>query len=352
MQLHILKKKSKGLRKIRKFILVMTDSNLQKELFNYIKNSLPPHLSMVDTVAELLGLSYDSVYRRIRGEKPITLDELKLICEHFKLSLDQVLQLHSNKVLFTDSEANGRITSFIQYEQGLIQQLQYFNQFKKKELFYLSKDVPVFHFFYFKELAAFKAFFWAKSILNEPQFENSSFNLKDFDATEYFESGQKILQGYNEIPSTELWNYESINSTILQIEYYRDAGIFENTTDLNTVIDCFDATLLHLQKQAEKGHKFMPGIGEAGYKAPFKFYINEIILGNNSILVSLDDTKTVFINHIVLKYISTSDKNFTQKTFDNFQNLVSRSVLISETGEKERNKFFKSLRERVQACKK
>lgn len=341
-----------ALRKIRKFISVMTDTNLQKELFNYIKSSLPAHVSMVDAVGDLLNISYDSVYRRIRGEKPISLDELKVICEHFNLSLDQVLQLHSNKVLFTDLEANGSVANFKQYLQGLIQQLQYFNSFNKKELLYLSKDVPIFHFFYFKELAAFKSFFWSKSILNEQEFENRNFSFKKFDSTEHFELGQKILNGYNDIPSTELWNYESINSTILQIEYYRDAGIFETTEDLDIVVDSFDATLAHLQKQVEKGRKFMPGIGEAGYKAPLKFYINEIILGNNSILVSLDETKTVFINHIVLKYISTSDKKFTVKAFNNFQNLVSRSVLISETGEKERNKFFKALRERVQVLKK
>ncbi len=329
----------------------MNDSSLQKDLFNHIKTALPSHVSMVDTLADLLGISYDSVYRRIRGEKPITLDELKLICEHFQLSLDQVLQLHSNKVLFTDSEANETVSSFIQYEKGLIQQLQYFNQFEKKDLRYLCKDIPVFHFSYFKELAAFKAFFWAKSILNEPEFENRNFSLDDFDAAEYFELGKQILDAYNEIPSTELWNYESISSTILQIEYYRDAGIFETTRDMNLVVDAFDDTLEHLQKQVEKGRKFMPGMSEAGYKAPLTFYINEIILGNNSILVSLDDSQTVFINHIVLKYISTTDKKFTAKAFQNFKNLVSRSVLISETGEKERNKFFKSLREKVQACK-
>ena len=325
----------------------MTDANLQKELFSHIKSSLPAHLAMVDALADLLNISYDSVYRRIRGEKPISLNELKVICEHFNISLDQVLQLHSNKVLFTDLEANDSIVNFNHYLEGLIQQLQHFNRFNKKELRYLSKDVPVFHFFYFKELAAFKSFFWSRSILNQPEFENRNFSLADFDVTECFEQGQKILNSYNEIPSTELWNYESINSTILQIEYYRDAGIFETTNDLNTVVESFDATLAHLQKQVEKGRKFMPGLGEAGYKAPLKFYINEIILGNNSILVSLDETKTVFINHIVLKYISTSDKKFTEKAFNNFQNLVSRSVLISETGEKERNKFFKSLRERV-----
>jgi hypothetical protein len=69
-------------------------------------------------------------------------------------------------------------------------------------------------------------------------------------------------------------------------------------------------------------------------------------------MVELDGQRISFINYIVLKYISTIDKNFTKKTFDNFNNLVNRSMMISGTGEKERVKFFKTLRERVQACKK
>jgi hypothetical protein len=330
----------------------MTEANQQKELFSHIRNSLPPHVSMVDEIAGLLDISYDSVYRRIRGEKPVTLNELKLLCEHFHLSLDQVLQLHTDKVLFTDMEANGSVTNFKDYMQGLIIQLQYFNSFKHRQMLYLSKDVPVFYFFYFKELTAFKSFFWSRSILNDPEFENKNFSLTNFDTEEYFELGQKMLKEFNRIPSTELWNYESINSTIMQIEYYRDAGIFETTADLNKVVDSCDAMLLHIQKQAEKGCKFSPGVGEAGYGAALRLYINEIILGNNNIMVETDDTKIAIINHIVLKYISTTDKKFTDKAFSNFQNLVSRSILISETGERDRNKFFKALRERVQACRK
>lgn len=330
----------------------MTESNLQKELFAYIKEGLPAHISLVDTLAELLGISYDSVYRRIRGEKPITLDELKLLCEKFNLSLDQVLQLSSNKILFTDPEANDDNRDFKHYLNGLVQAFAQFKLAEKREMLYLSKDVPVFHFFYFKELTAFKAFFWEKSILNNPEYDGKTFSIKNYDVAEAFAMGQKILQDYNDIPSSELWNYESINSTILQIEYYRDAGIFETKADLDAVADSCDAMLQHLQKQAEKGVKFLPGAGEAGYKAKLKLYINEIILGNNSIMVELDGQRISFINYIVLKYISTADKKFTAKTFDNFNNLVSRSVMISGTGEKERVKFFKTLRERVQACKK
>lgn len=330
----------------------MTESNLQKELFAYIKEVLPPHLSLVDILAEMLDISYDSVYRRIRGEKPITLDELKLICEKFNLSLDQVLQLKTDKILFTDPEPAAAVRDFNLYLQGMLQLFSSFNSFKQREILYLSKDVPLFHFFYFKELNAFKAFFWEKSILNNPAYENETFSLKKHPEEASFILGQKILQLYNEIPSAEIWNYDSINSTILQLEYYRDAGIFDSKEDLNRVVDSLDAMLQHLQKQAEKGQKFLPGAGEAGYKAPYKLYINEIILGNNTIMVEMDGKRTSFINYIVLKYISSSDKRFTDKTFDNFNNLVSRSVMISGTGEKERVKFFNTLRARVQDCKK
>lgn len=54
----------------------MIETNLQKELFVSIKNALPSHICLVDSIADLLKISYDSVYRRIRGEKPLEFDEI------------------------------------------------------------------------------------------------------------------------------------------------------------------------------------------------------------------------------------------------------------------------------------
>jgi hypothetical protein len=56
-------------------------------------------VSLTDTVSEILHVSSDSAYRRIRNETPLVLDEAKLLCEHFHLSLDQVLNTRSNSVL-------------------------------------------------------------------------------------------------------------------------------------------------------------------------------------------------------------------------------------------------------------
>ena len=78
----------------------METNQLQQQLFSFLKDSIPPHLSLVDELCDLLNLSHDSVYRRIRGEKPISLAELKIICEKYHISLDQLLQLENESVLF------------------------------------------------------------------------------------------------------------------------------------------------------------------------------------------------------------------------------------------------------------
>src|ERR1043165_2466199 len=93
----------------------MADNTLQIALFNQIKTLLPPHISMVETIGDLLDVSADSVYRGIRGERPLPLEELKILCEHFQLSLDQVLHLYSDKIVFTDPEIKQPVKNFKDY---------------------------------------------------------------------------------------------------------------------------------------------------------------------------------------------------------------------------------------------
>lgn len=329
----------------------MAANSLQTELFNQIKTLLPPHLSMVETIGSLLNVSADSVYRRIRGEKSLPLEELKILCEHFQLSLDHVLQVYSDKIVFTDPEILQPVNNYQDYLRSVYDSLKYFNSFKRRELMYLSKDVPIFHFFISKELAAFKSFFWSRSILNEPGFESRKFSVDDQLDEETWQMTQKVLTEYNAISSVELWNLESISSTTAQIEFYRDAGIFKTNNDLNKVIDSVHVMLGHLERQVERGVKFVPGTNGNNSPVSLKFFVNELILGNNSIMVELDGNRLSFLNYVVLKYISTSDTKFTNRMFDNFFNLRNRSIMISETGERERVRFFNKLKERVEACR-
>jgi len=330
----------------------MTAIDLQQYLFTVIKGTLPPHVSLADELIDMLGVSADSAYRRIRGEKPLTLFEMKLICEKFGLSLDKVLQLKSDSVVFQAPGINRQSLVFPEYFKEVLEHLRYFNSFKEKKMLYLCKDLPIWQFYLFPELASFKTFFWSKTLLNQPEFSHKLFSLSEISFENCFSIGQQINNEYNQISSVELWNKESINSTISQIEYYRDAGIFKTRDDLEAVINSFDQTLEHLELQAEKGVKFMPGSTDVLYKSPLQLYINEVVIGSNTILGEINSSKIAFITYNVFNYLITKDTRFNESAFNAFNNLVSRSTLISGTGEKDRHKFFKILREKVQALKK
>lgn len=329
----------------------METNELQSKLFSHLKENFPPNLSMVDDLCELLSLSPDSVYRRIRGEKPITMDELKRICEHYHFSVDQLLQLENESVLFQAPGMKGGFEDHLSYLKGMLAQFHFFNSFKAREMFYLCKDIPFFYFYLFPEIAAFKTFFWSKTINDYAAFRDKRFSLNEYPLKDCFATGQQILQEFNKIPSVELWNLESIHSTINQIAYYKTAGIFANKKDCEAIIQSFIDMIDHLESQAEKGVKFMPGATDLTYKAPIQFYVNELILGNNTILLQLDGLRISMITYNVLSYLITRDDRFSSKAISSFNNLLSRSALISKTGEKDRKRFFNLLRDKVHALR-
>jgi hypothetical protein len=83
-----------------------------------------------------------------------------------------------------------------------------------------------FHFYLYPEFAAFKTFFWLKTILNKQEYNHKKFSLAEFSFPDCFAVGQEMIKEYNKIPSVELWNFESINSSISQLKYYKDSSMF------------------------------------------------------------------------------------------------------------------------------
>lgn len=329
----------------------MNAAELQISFLKQIKNQLPSHLSLVDVIAEQLNLSNDSAYRRIRGESPLSLNELKVLCEYFHLSLDQLLQINNDTVVFQAFGINAAHADFTDYLKGLLKQLKFFNSFEKREMLYQCKDAPFFYFYLFPEIGAFKTFCWLKSILNKSDYQNKTFSLHEFPFEECNKLGQIIIKEYTTLPSTELWNLESFNSSMNQLEYYKQAGLFKSEKDFIAVLHSFEKMLDHIQAQAQSGIKFMPGEDAVTHTAPIKFYVNEIIIGNNSFILDLNGERLSIITYNVLDYMLTKDIRFCKKVFEGFNTLVSRSTLISGTGEKERNKFFRAQREKINQLK-
>ena len=326
----------------------MTTTTLAQDfLFQRIKEMLPQHISMVDAVSEILHVSNDSAYRRIRGETPLVLEEAKQLCDHFQLSLDQLLGIKSGSTLFQTERIHYKNFTFEKYLSGILGQLQLLNGFMRKEIIYLSKDLPFFHNFSNEPLFAFHYFFWMKSILRHPDFEDRHFT-PDCLTPEIKKLGTDLIQTYNSIPSTEIWNTECINSIIFQVESYKEAGFFTNESDIIRIYEAAEATINHIKNQAEYGCKYLPDENPELKKRNFKFFYNRVTLGDNTIMAIADNFKTVFLNYDVMNYMVTRDEKFCNDTHNDLQAISRRSTLISISGEKQRNIFFNILLSKIQ----
>jgi hypothetical protein len=225
------------------------------------------------------------------------------------------------------------------------------NSFEKKHLYYLTKDIPFITYFQIPELASFKSFFWMKSILHYEGLRGKKFALKNSN-NEFEEIYKKIVPLYNQIPATEIWNTEAVNTTIRQIEFYRESNIFESKEDAIILYDKLEELINHIEKQAELGKKFTVGQTVRPTDANFQMFNNEVVIGDNTCLAELGEMKITYLNHSVINFITTRDTRFNNYIYESILNLIHKSTQISVVGEKDRSRFFDRLREEIYARKK
>jgi hypothetical protein len=324
----------------------MPGPSTQEFLFQRIKEKLPPTASLADVIAEKLFISNDSAYRRIRGETPLVLEEAKVLCEAFHLSLDELLKARQDSVSFSFAQVNSGDNSFKDYLLGILNNFKFITAAPEKEIFYLSKDIPVFQNFLYRPLFAFRYFFWMKSIIQHPDFVRQQFSTSLL-PPEIEELGKEIMRHYTAIPSTEIWNTEAVNSLISQVEYYREAGYFQSDDDIRSIYGGLQQLLEHIRIQAETGRKFMPGESSQMKQENFRFFYNRVVLGDNTILVNIMGKKIVYLPFDVLNYMITRDEAFCENVYEKLQTLMRRATMLSTASEKQRNIFFNILLKKI-----
>jgi BetR domain len=325
----------------------MEQNNAQVLFFQEIKALLPPHLSIADEIAKVLDISTDSVYRRIRGEKPITFDDIQKLSTKYKVSIDKFLHLQTNGFIFTSNFGYTSVNFLEKYLNNMLQQFEYMNSFNNKHIYFLPIDIPPFAYFQFPELAEFTLFYYKKSLLHFEEMKDLKFSVKNLN-DEVIKFGKKVQESFNHIPSTEIWSSDTINSILRHISFYKDTLVFESKEDIYCLYAVLEELINHIEKQAELGIKYTYGKSPDKNPASFQLFYNDLITGDNCVLAEIGDKKVTYINHNLINFMFTRDEAFNNYTFDTFQNAIRKSTQISLVGEKVRAKFFDMLRKKIQ----
>lgn len=322
--------------------------NIQSSFLNQVRSKLPPSISFADELAEVLSVSRDSAYRRIRGETLLSLDEVKKLCDRFSISLDYALSPSSEIVTFQLRSRNSNEFSFHKWLQAIYDNLHMISQFTEKEVIFHAKDLPLFHFFQYPRLSAFKMYFWTNTFGMNTNGIHSGTTVKfhpDVMPNDLMILGRRIWETYASIPSVEILSPEALTTTLRNIEFAKDCGFFQDPLDaVRLCKDCY--TLLDtLAGQAGNGSKGLAPTFHGGGK--YDVFHNELIIGDNSILFKMGEKRVSFLTANNFDIMITSQDLFCQQAERHINNIISHSTQINNNAQKERMKFFNKIRDRV-----
>ena len=184
-----------------------------------------------------------------------------------------------------------------------------------------------------------------KSILNIPEFDGTHY---PFPMEEYFDTEllKGLYQHYSEIPGTEIWTDETIESTLQQIKFYWDAGFFSTKEAAIVVIDQTEELIRRVARQTETGQKI--GYNGASTGAVLNVYLCDLMIGNNSIYVSTGESAISSIGYNTFNSILTRNVAFNKQHLQWMENLKRKSIQISGMAEKIRNQFFKAQLKKIE----
>lgn len=324
------------------------ERTVQQEFITRLKQTLPANKSLVDELSDILKVSNDSAYRRIRGETALTIDEVSKLCAHYRIPFDHFAQGDSGKssVTFQYNHLSSDFTRFEEYLSGLIAHMDSIRKTEPKEIIWCAEDVPIFHHFRFPKLSAFKLFYWSKSILNAPEYEDHKFNPNLMPASS-MEKVRKIYDLYNKIPSIEIWTEDTLNSTLKQVEYYSESGLFATAQDAKDVLDEVEQMIKSLERQVAKSIKFTGEAPAAGDNVEFKLYCSDLMVGTNTILITAGSSKVCYLSINTFNSMATTNPGFHEENDRWVKNIIRKSTLISGVSEKQRMKFFKLLYDKI-----
>jgi hypothetical protein len=309
---------------------------MQEVFIKHLKQVVPANVSLVDDIADLLKISNDSAYRRLRNETELSLDETYKICKHYRISVDSVFSnkndsVTCNYIKLTDSSDN-----FESYLTGILNQLTRLQKSDTAKIIYAAEEIPIFHSFYSKELAAFKLFYWQRSVLNVPEYQTKKFD-RDSIPEKQLQIAEDIYQNYLRVPSTEIWTDETIQTTIKQIEYYFESGAFKEKEDTIIVLQELKKMMQAINRHSEHENK---NEKNNSLVTPFSLYNSDLVIGTNCIHINVEQSAYSYISFNTMNSLTTGNQQFCEEIEHWMKNLIKKSTLISGIAEKQRFQFF------------
>lgn len=318
----------------------------QQKLIELIKQKIGKDDAIGLVISDVLNISTDAAYRRLRGEKAFTIHELGELSKHFDISLDKLFEVTQKSVTFDYLSLNDATFSLEIYLSSILDALLNLKNKKNPSLILTVNNTPFFQLLNFPELVRFKLFFWMKMHLQLKQYQQMEYCDFSFSASEKNLIAE-ILQLYVSIPSTEVYDSELLQGFAREVSFYKESNYFKDQSEAIALQEAIHRLIDHIEHQALLGEKFKVNTQPLGNVGNLLLYYNETLNAVASFYYSSDESDGLFLAHNFMNSLHTSNKSYVEDTKIVLDRIILNSSKISESNSKEKNQFFGKLREHL-----
>ncbi|CAL2104016.1 Helix-turn-helix transcriptional regulator [Tenacibaculum sp. 190130A14a] len=321
----------------------------KENLFKKIVEKLPKNVLLVEDIADVLEISYDAAYRRLKGKTNLSFEEGMKLAEHYGISLNSLYGFSnlSNHNFFKISKNNYRNSSEGLYDffKSSSVFLEAFSNKGEKSVFYqAAKDVPVYHIPTDTLYGRFRLYAYLNVYSG---FSTNSFtSFKKFvPPVKVIEESKRFKDSFKKFNAVEIWSDTTINSLLYQVYYFYEAKFIEKVQAMQ-MCDEIKRMIEKVEVNSKKGEW-----GKNGKGSKFDLYNNQLISLGNEALFKSKSKKTLFIHYTNLSHFRVEEELTSNEADYFFKKQLQFSKKVSGNAEVERKLFFNRMYDKVQKLK-
>lgn len=307
----------------------MNINKINANLIDEIKNRIPP--PVIDSLAEILPMSKEAIYRRLRGDVLFTYSEAVLISQKFQISLDQLNDNFNDCFTFKINRPS-KISAEDTVEKIIKSWVDSFGEYSMNEishLYFTGSGIPIFLIGNYKYLSKFRLYKWfyenrglemQKTKLSEMVISD---NLSDLSKT--------VLDIIPQINSTYMLPDNMFEHYIKDLQHFIGLGLIQKQEiefikkDLHNLIDEFETIVA--------SGKYKNG-------ANVLVYLTDINIESTFGILETEGSDFAFSKMFGMNYAFSKNEQLCKMYKEVFEDLKDYATMISQSGSVRRIAFF------------
>lgn len=300
-----------------------------------IKQKTPEGTNTVDMLTEIIPMSKEAAYRRLRGQIDFSFSEIMKIAQKLNISLDDLFKTTSNqffKVNVINIKENSFMEDLIQWQELTLLLMRELRSRPDHYAFSINNNISVLYLFKYDLISKFRLYKWYYQKCSLAKV----IKMSELELPKKVISLQKMM--LNELYTTRIhfiYSYELMESLVNDIIYFYHLELISKE-EVDQIREEALSILVDMEQDATSGKN---------HEIPCTIHVTSINFENDFILWHNEKLSKVTFRPFGVNFFSIENPEVITEMKSWTDMLLKSSTLISFCGEKKRKDFFQDQRD-------